>query len=46
MKCWRILFFLGDQLYDVMDVERKRKPVRLARSWLGSATHCEIKLLK
>lgn len=45
VKRWRILYFIGDQLYDIQDVHCSRKPTKYARSMLGVATRFEIKLL-
>lgn len=45
VKHWRILYFIGDQLYDVQDVVRSRQPIKYARIMLGIATRFEIELL-
>jgi hypothetical protein len=45
MKRWRIRYFLGDQLYDIQDVVRARRPVKYAQTMLGLATRFEIEQL-
>jgi hypothetical protein len=45
MKRWRILFYVGNQLYDVMDVVRRHKPIPLAQAMLGVSTRYEIELI-
>jgi plasmid replication initiation protein len=45
VKLWRIIFYLGDKVYDIEDVPYARRPTQYAKSMLGIATHFEIELL-
>ncbi len=37
MKTWKIIYYIGDKIYDVVECRYQRKPHQLAKLWMGLA---------